>query len=119
MRQDCKHFESRTFPNGDAVHRCKLDAAPEAPWKCPDECPLFEKRMMDAGWTVGSFAPPQSPAVEPEPDAEGVAELLSELEGIVDEAAPDIIADVDKRNRSKGLGRITGKSGKKRGKKRR
>lgn len=60
------------------------------------------------------------PTVEPEPDAEGVAELLSELEGIVDEAAPDIIADVEKRNRSKGLGRITGRSGKKKkGRKRR
>lgn len=111
MRHDCKHFESRTFPNGDAVHRCKLDAAPEAPWKCPDECPLFEKRLMDAGWTVGSFGTPSAP--EPEPAAEGVAELFGELEDILDEAAPDIVADVEKRNRSKGKGRF-GKKGKKR-----
>ena len=116
MRQDCKHFESRTFPNGDAVHRCKLDAAPEAPWRCPDECPLFEKRLIDAGWTLGSFNPRTEPQAEPEPEpaAEGVAELFEELEGIIDEAAPEIIADVEKRKRSKGLGKLGRKKGKKR-----
>ena len=30
MREECKFFESRTYPNGDAVRKCDLDLAPEA-----------------------------------------------------------------------------------------
>ena len=26
-----------------------LDLAPEAPWRCPEECPRYERRMIDAG----------------------------------------------------------------------
>ena len=114
MRADCKHFESRTFANGEGVHRCKLDAAPEAPWSCPADCPLYERRMIDAGWTIGSFTLGEVAAVESEPQAEGVAELFGELEEILDEAAPEIIADVEKRNRSKGFGGGKKKKGKKR-----
>src|SRR3546814_15216072 len=29
MRQDCKHFESRTYRNGETVRKCDLDLAPE------------------------------------------------------------------------------------------
>ena len=29
MRQECKNFESRTYPNGDTVRKCNLDLAPD------------------------------------------------------------------------------------------
>ena len=35
MRQDCKHYESRTYPNGETVRKCDLDLAPEAQVGCP------------------------------------------------------------------------------------
>ena len=47
MRQDCKNFESRTYPNGETVRKCNLDLAPEAPWRCPDDCPKFARRLAD------------------------------------------------------------------------
>ena len=39
MRTDCKHYESRTYASGEAVRKCVLDLAPEAPWNCPADCP--------------------------------------------------------------------------------
>ena len=39
MREECKHFESRTYPDGETVRKCNLDLAPEAPWRCPDDVP--------------------------------------------------------------------------------
>ncbi len=33
MRTECKHFESRSYPNGDTVRKCNLDLAPDAPWR--------------------------------------------------------------------------------------
>ena len=42
MRQECKHFESRTYANGDTVRKCNLDLAPDAPWRCPADCPKYE-----------------------------------------------------------------------------
>ena len=56
MRTDCKHYESRTYQSGDIVRKCRIDLAPEAPWKCPDDCPGYERRMIDAGWQYGSLA---------------------------------------------------------------
>jgi len=44
MRQDCKFFESRTYPNGDTVRKCDLDLAPEAPWRCPENLNVYIKR---------------------------------------------------------------------------
>jgi len=91
MRHDCKYFSSRTFGGGDTVHRCELDVAPEAPWRCPDDCALFEKRLMDVGWDLGAMAvPPAAPepaALDADPD--DVAALMADLEEIVDGAAGD------------------------------
>ena len=55
MRVDCRNYESRTYANGEVVRKCRIDLAPEAPWRCPDDCPGFSRRMMDAGWQVGSL----------------------------------------------------------------
>ena len=49
MRVECKNYESRTYPNGETVRKCNLDLAPDAPWRCPDECPKYERRLADVG----------------------------------------------------------------------
>jgi len=61
MREDCKHFESRSYPNGDTVRKCHLDLAPEAPWRCPVDCPSFQKRRIDVNWSHGSLVTPATP----------------------------------------------------------
>ena len=30
MRENCKFFESRSYPNGETVRKCDLDLAPDA-----------------------------------------------------------------------------------------
>ncbi len=95
MRQDCKHFESRTYGNGDAVRKCDLDLAPEAPWRCPKECPKYERRLADVNWAHGSLITPPTP---PEPDGldepdERVARLLDEAEDIINAAGPRVLAE--------------------------
>jgi len=92
MRIDCRHCESRTYGAGEVVRRCKLDLAPEAPWRCPEDCPSFAKRRMDAGWHYGSLRADEEP---PEPAGDDVAALLDAAEGIVNSAAPDILAEFD------------------------
>ena len=58
MRTECKNFESRSYPNGDTVRKCNLDLAPDAPWRCPDDCPKYERRLADVAWTHGSLVVP-------------------------------------------------------------
>ncbi len=100
MRQDCVYFESRTYPNGDTVRKCNLDLAPEAPWRCPDDCPKFAKRRGDVNWSYGTLVTPKTPD---EPDGEGIAELLNEAENIVNSAGSDIVSDLeDQRRRDSG-----------------
>jgi hypothetical protein len=91
MRQDCKFFESRTYPNGETVRKCDLDLAPEAPWRCPEGCPKFERRLADVNWQYGTLVTPPTPT---EPRGEGIAELLDSAEDIINAAAPDILAEV-------------------------
>ena len=93
MRADCRHCESRTYGSGEVVRRCKLDLAPEAPWRCPDDCPGYSPRRMDAGWHYGSLAQSR-PGPETEPAGDDVAALLDAAEDIVNTAAPDILADL-------------------------
>lgn len=106
MREECKHFESRTYPGGEVVRKCDLDLAPEAPWRCPDDCPAFEPRLADVNWSHGSLV---TPPVPEEPDAQGVAELLDEAEDIINAAGPGVIADLEReRNRRRGVrGRVS------------
>jgi hypothetical protein len=105
MRTDCRHCESRTYESGEVVWRCKLDLAPEAPFRCPEDCSGFSPRRMDAGWHYGSLRHDR-PAAAAEPSGEDVAALLGAAEEIVDRAAPDILADLEspkrRRRRRKG-----------------
>ncbi|MDH4170396.1 MAG: hypothetical protein OEW42_12490 [Acidimicrobiia bacterium] len=96
MRQDCKYFESRAYPNGDTVRKCDLDLAPEAPWRCPEDCPSFERRLVDVDWRHGTLvtpATPEEPASLGEDDSIGA--LLDAAEDIVNAAGPRIVAEVD------------------------
>ena len=106
MRQDCKYFESRTYPSGDTVRKCDLDLAPEAPWRCPDDCPKYERRMADVNWSHGTLITPPTPD-EPTSlgDDESIAALLDAAEDIVNAAGPSIRAEVeDERSRSQRSG---------------
>jgi hypothetical protein len=104
MRQDCKHFESRTYPNGETVRKCDLDLAPEAPWRCPPDCPKYQRRMADVNWAHGTLVTPKTPdeplgALDREDGS--VARLLDEAEDIVNSAGPEIMAEVvAERNRA-------------------
>ena len=102
MRQECKQFESRTYGNGETVRKCNLDLAPEAPWRCPDDCPKYERRLVDVDWSHGTLVTPPTPAA---PVAEGIAELLDAAEEIVNAAGPSILAEIraDDERRSRGF----------------
>lgn len=53
VREDCRHYSSRSVPGGDVVQRCRLDANETAPFACPEHCLFFERRPISgAGWTV-------------------------------------------------------------------
>jgi hypothetical protein len=98
MRQDCKHFESRTYRNGETVRKCDLDLAPEAPWRCPADCPKYQRRLADVNWAYGTLVTPATPD-EPrdalDRDDDSVARLLDEAEDIINTAGPHIVAEVE------------------------
>ena len=92
MRADCRYCESRTY-GAEVVRRCKLDLAPEAPWRCPDDCPQYKPRLADVGWVHGSLV---EPAIEDEPEDAGgdIAALLGSAEDIVNDVAPGVLEEV-------------------------
>jgi hypothetical protein len=93
MREECKHYQSRSYASGEVARLCVLDLAPEAPWRCPDDCPSYERRLADAGWTHGSLV---EPAIEAEPDSDPgeIAALLGQAEEIVNAVGPEVRAEV-------------------------
>ncbi|MGC8463232.1 MAG: hypothetical protein ACP5P9_06140 [Acidimicrobiales bacterium] len=93
MREECKHFQSRTYDSGEVARFCELDLAPDAPWKCPEDCPSYAPRYADVGWDHGSLVEPAIEAMPEVPDADAAA-LLGAAEDIVTEVAPDVLADV-------------------------
>lgn len=99
MRTDCRHYESRTYGSGDSVRKCRLDLAPEAPWRCPDDCAGYERRRMDVGWQVG---PLETTRPDPEPAGADVARLLDEAEDVINAAAPDILAELESKPKGRG-----------------
>ncbi len=92
MRQDCKNFESRTYGNGETVRKCNLDLAPEAPWRCPENCSAFGPRLVDVNWKHGSLVAPPTPP-EPPGLGQGAAEVLDAAENIVIAAGDEIMAE--------------------------
>ncbi|MCL5047353.1 MAG: hypothetical protein M1374_00940 [Firmicutes bacterium] len=103
MKEDCKHYQSRTYPSGEVARFCRIDLAPEAPWRCPEQCPGYEKRLGDAGFERGSLV---EPTIEEEPLGNGesgsdIAKLLDEAEDIVNSIVPDALAEIQKKNERK------------------
>lgn len=94
MREECKHFQSRTYDSGEVARFCVLDLAPDAPWKCPEDCPSYERRLADVGWAHGSLV---EPAIEDMPDVpdEEAAGLLDRAEDIINAVGPDVLAEVE------------------------
>jgi hypothetical protein len=94
MREDCRHFGTRTYDDGEVARFCILDLAPEAPWRCPDHCASYEPTMIDSTFVQGSLAPPP---VEDEPDEspEAIGDLLDDAERIVDDAEADVLRDLE------------------------
>jgi hypothetical protein len=51
VREDCRHYSTRTVSSGEVVQRCRVDANDKAPFACPDHCIFFEPRSItDTGW---------------------------------------------------------------------
>jgi hypothetical protein len=102
MREECKFFESRTYRNGETVRKCDLDLAPEAPWRCPENCKAYTPRLADVDWKYGTLVTPPTPA-EPKSLGEdpSIAALLDEAESIVNDAGPRIRDEVDQESRSR------------------
>jgi len=100
MRENCRHYESRTYDSGETARFCVLDLAPEAPWKCPDDCPKFELSANDGSFEVGSLA---ATDVEPEPDddPDDIAAVLRDAERIVLDAEPEVIGELEHQTRPK------------------
>ena len=97
MRQDCKYFESRSYPNGETVRKCDLDLAPEAPWRCPDDCSAFERRLVDVNWSHGTLVTPPTPEAPSSVGSdESIGALLDAAEDIVNEAGPRVLAELEK-----------------------
>ncbi len=97
MRQDCKFFESRSYPNGETVRKCDLDLAPEAPWRCPDDCSAYERRMVDVNWSHGTLVTPPTPDAPASVGSdESVGALLDAAEDIVNEAGPRVLAELER-----------------------
>ena len=97
MREDCVHYESRAYDDdGEVARFCTLGLAPEAPWRCPEHCPRYERiTLLTGDMDAGSLA--LTPPVEDEPDGspEAIAEVLADAEAIVNAAEPEALAEVD------------------------
>src|SRR5438132_4896415 len=94
MREDCRHFESRTYDDGEVARFCVLDLASEAPWRCPENCASYAPSLISSGFNEGSL---HRPPVEDEPDEapDAVGDLLDDAEAIVDAAEPTVLRDLD------------------------
>jgi hypothetical protein len=90
MREECRHYQSRTYPSGEVARWCGRDLAPDAPWRCPEACVGYERRSVDAGFTVGSLVVPEPP---PDPDLPEAAALLDQAEDIVNLVGPSVLAE--------------------------
>jgi hypothetical protein len=52
VREDCRHYSTRSTPTGDVLQRCRLGANEEMPFACPEHCLFFEPRTItDTGWS--------------------------------------------------------------------
>lgn len=78
------------------MRKCSIDLAPDAPWRCPVDCPAFRPRTVESlEWSHGTLTPDQGP--EEPPDLErGAARLLDEAEDIVNAALPGLMEELER-----------------------
>jgi hypothetical protein len=101
MREDCRHFESRTYASGEVARFCVLDLAPEAPWRCPEDCPAYELSVIDWKFETAEMS---RPPVEDEPEGsvEDIEAVLADAEGIVEASEPEAVRAVEEGERTAG-----------------
>jgi hypothetical protein len=91
MREECKHFQSRTYKSGEVARFCVLGNAPDQPWSCPENCVTYERRLADVGWSHGSLVDrPVEKAPETSASIDERRELLKMASEIVDNVAPEM-----------------------------
>ncbi len=94
MREECKHFQSRTYQSGEVARFCVLGNAPDQPWSCPDGCVTYERRFADVGWSHGTLIPaPTQPEPVSQVPLDDRREILDMASEIVNAVAPDLIAE--------------------------
>ncbi len=96
MRTDCKNYESRTYDDGETVRKCNLDLAPEAPWRCPENCSGYAPRLADVNWVHADMVSPPTPD---EPPMEHAAEVLDDAEDIINAVGPEILEEFEPKAR--------------------
>jgi hypothetical protein len=94
MREECKHFQSRTYKSGEVARFCVLGNAPDQPWSCPADCMTYEPRLADVGWVHGSLV---DRPVEKLPDTDvpldDRREILNKASEIVNAVAPEMLEE--------------------------
>ena len=92
MREECKHFQSRTYASGEVARFCVLGNAPDQPWSCPENCLTYEPRFADVGWSHGTL---HGRKVEPMPESPTSErrDLLDSAAEIVNAVAPEMFAE--------------------------
>lgn len=94
MREDCRHFQSRTYDDGEVARFCVLNLAPEEPWRCPDSCPRYQRDIIDATFVQGTLVRPPVKA-EPDDPPGDIANVLDEATAVVTAAGPEIVAEIE------------------------
>jgi hypothetical protein len=94
MREECKHFQSRTYKSGEVARFCVLGNAPDQPWSCPENCLTYERRFVDVGWSHGTLVdrPVETPPTSDVPIEER-RELLDSASEIVNAVAPELFEE--------------------------
>ncbi len=93
MREECKHFQSRTYKSGEVARFCVLGNAPDQPWSCPENCLTYERRFVDIGWSHGSLVDRAVEVAPPDVPIEDRRQLLDSASEIVNAVAPELIEE--------------------------
>jgi len=94
MNEDCRHFESRTYDDGEVARYCVLGLAPEQPWRCPDNCSRYEVSVIDGSFETAELA---RPSVEGEPDdtPDNIEGVLADAEAIAEDGEPEALQELE------------------------
>lgn len=93
MREECKHFQSRTYKSGEVARFCVLGNAPDQPWSCPENCLTYERRFVDVGWSHGTLVDRPVEAPPSDVPVEERREVLDSASAIIDAIAPELFAE--------------------------